>query len=196
MTKLSEHWQEYYMGLAYKVAEGSKDGSSKVGAVLVRPDKTLASIGFNGFPARIKDREDVLKDPNLRHLKYPRMVHAEANCLNYSRDRGSDGYHLFVTMHPCDKCSLRLASTGIEHVYFATNEDYENRWAENIEIAKEILGEAGIKTARVDVAANQVDDELVDALLHIAAYAGGGGDAGHLGRVALDALNKHSLMRR
>lgn len=149
MTKLSARWQDYYMGLAHQIATGSKDGSSQVGAILVRPDKTVASIGFNGFPARIEDRDDLLTNPALRSKKYPRIVHAEANCLNHSRDHDSDGFHLFVTMHPCDKCSLRIASTGITHVYFETNEDYETRWAEELIVAREILDEAGVVIVRI-----------------------------------------------
>jgi deoxycytidylate deaminase len=39
-----------------KVAEGwSKDPSTKVGAVIVRPDLTVASIGYNGFPRGMSD---------------------------------------------------------------------------------------------------------------------------------------------
>lgn len=146
---LSRHWQDYYINLAHQVATGSKDGSSKVGAILVRPDKTLASIGFNGFPARIKDREDYLNDKEMREKKYPRIVHAEANCLNYNRDHDTTGFHLFVTAHPCDKCALRIASTGISHIYFATNMDYETRWSDMVELAKEICGDAGIELLRV-----------------------------------------------
>jgi dCMP deaminase len=152
---LTNRWQEYFMRLAKQVATGSKDGSSKVGAILVRPDKTVASIGFNGFPARIEDRDDFLTDPTKRADKYPRIVHAEANCLNYSRDYNSDGFHLFVTGHPCDKCSLRIASTGITHVYYEENDDLETRWASEMLLSRTILEEAGVMLVKVVLTAPQ-----------------------------------------
>ena len=142
-------WQKYYLDLARQVATGSKDGSSKVGAILVRPDKTVSSIGFNGFPARIGDREDILTDPALRPQKYIRIVHAEANCLNTTRDYDMTGFHLFVTTHPCAACSLRIASTGITHVYYAPNPDFELRWADALKDSRMILEEAGIRLIMV-----------------------------------------------
>lgn len=146
---LNERWQNFYMELAKQVATGSKDGSNKIGAVLVRPDKTAASLGFNGFPARIPDDDEILNSAHLRHKKYPLIVHAEENCLNHSRDGNTEGYHMFVTAHPCDGCAKRIASTGIEHIYFTTNEDYETRWAEMIEVAADTLNRAGIKLHRI-----------------------------------------------
>lgn len=145
----SPRWQKYYLDLAKQVATGSKDGSSKVGAILVRPDKTVSSIGFNGFPARIEDRLDLLTDPDLRQQKYVRIVHAEANCLNTTRDHDTTGFHLFVTTHPCAACSLRIASTGITHVYYAENLDFERRWADAMKDSRMLLEEAGIQLIMV-----------------------------------------------
>lgn len=145
MTSLSSHWQHFYLRLAQQVATGSKDGSSKFGAVLVRPDKTLASIGFNGFPKRITDDPRYLEDPDFREEKYARIVHAEANCLNYNRDYDTDGFHIVVNGHPCDRCALRIASTGITHVYYEEKPDFEMRWAEPIATAKTIFADAKIK---------------------------------------------------
>ena len=86
MTILSQHWQQFYINLAKEVSKGSKDGSSKFGAILVRPDKTVASIGFNGFPARIYDNKEYLEDKELREQKYKRVVHAEDELKAISRD--------------------------------------------------------------------------------------------------------------
>lgn len=137
------------MRLSREVATGSKDASSKFGAILVRPDKTVASIGFNGFPKRLADQPHLLTDPNFRAEKYARIVHAEVNCLNYNRDFDLDGFHLIVNGHPCDKCALRIASTGISHVYYEEKPEFEERWADSLAIAKDILDEAGISLIRV-----------------------------------------------
>ena len=145
-SPLSPRWQQFYMRLAEEVATGSKDGSSKFGAVLVRPDKTLASIGFNGFPSRIEDDPHLLTDISAREKKYARIVHAEANCLNHNRDYNTDGFHLFVNGHPCDRCALRIASSGVAFVYYRVNLDYEARWIDSVALAKEIFAEAKVAT--------------------------------------------------
>jgi dCMP deaminase len=144
MAILPLRWQQYYMRLAREVASGSKDGSSKFGSILVRPDKTVASIGFNGFPKSIPDNDQYLTDPAFREEKYARIVHAEANCLNYNRDFDTSDFHMFVNAHPCDKCALRIASTGVKHVYYEEKPDFEARWAESLAMAKLIFEEASI----------------------------------------------------
>ena len=149
-TSLSPHWQQFYMRLAREVATGSKDASSKFGAILVRPDKTVASIGFNGFPRRVADDVAMLTDPAKRAQKYARIVHAECNCLNHSRDVSTAGYFLVVSGHPCDRCALRIASTDIAAVYYCSSPDYESRWAAEVEVSRQILSEAGIALIRVD----------------------------------------------
>lgn len=150
MAILPLHWQQFFMRLSREIATGSKDASSKFGSVLVRPDKTVASIGFNGFPKRIEDNESYLVDPHFREEKYARIVHAEVNCLNYNRDFDTDGFHLIVNGHPCDKCALRIASTGVAFVYYEEKPEFETRWADSLAMAKTIFSEAGIALVKVD----------------------------------------------
>lgn len=137
-------WAEYFKTIAYSAAKGSKDASTQVGAILVRPDHSVASTGFNGFPARLHDNPLLLdaKTDKQRMLKYDRMVHAEANCLDYCRDNDLTGYTMIVTHHPCKACALRIASTGIAMVYYI--EPLKEHWNESVTVAREILEEAGI----------------------------------------------------
>lgn len=147
--ELSLHWQTVYLNVANEIAQASKDGSSKFGAVLVRPDKTVASIGFNGFPRRMNDNERWLTDTSLRHMKYPRIVHAEANCLDHKRDDDTTGYHMVVNAHPCSACALRIANTGIEYVYYKYQPEFEERWAESLAMSKTIFDETGVKLIKI-----------------------------------------------
>lgn len=149
MQILSPEWQNIYLDVAKAIAQKSKDASSQVGAVLVRPDKTVASLGFNGFPQRIADTPEWLSDPAFRPKKYPRIVHAEANALNFNRDYDTRGFHLIVTHHPCDRCALRIASTGVQFVYYQEQVDYETRWAEAVAISREILKDAGVVVVKI-----------------------------------------------
>ena len=51
-----EKWDRRFLRLAREVASWSKDPSTKVGAVLVDPlDNTIVSLGYNGFPRRVKN---------------------------------------------------------------------------------------------------------------------------------------------
>lgn len=139
------------MGLAKEMAKASKDASSKIGAVLVRPDKSVASVGFNGFPKRMIDNKEWLTNPEFRHKKYPRIVHAEANCLDHRRDFDTQGYHMIVSGHPCSACALKIANTGIEYVYYEVIPDFEARWAEDLVHTRDIFEECGIKLIRVEL---------------------------------------------
>jgi dCMP deaminase len=145
--ELEEEWRLFYLRLATLVSTKSKDTSSKFGAVLVRPDKTVASIGFNGFPARIRDVNVYLKSTSYRNEKLLRIVHAEVNCIDHSRDLDTKGYHLFVNGHPCERCALKIASTGIDFVYYWEDPayDYATRWAASILKAQTIFKEAKVQ---------------------------------------------------
>ena len=45
-------WDQRFIALADHIGQWSKDPSTQQGAVIVRPDKTIAATGFNGFPRR------------------------------------------------------------------------------------------------------------------------------------------------
>ena len=47
---MNRKWKLRFLGLSEYIAQWSKDPSTKVGAVIVRPDKSIVSMGFNGFP--------------------------------------------------------------------------------------------------------------------------------------------------
>ena len=68
-----DRWSQYFFDKAKHEARMSKDPSSQVGAVIVRPDKTVASTGWNGFPRGVEDNREHLRD---RDEKYPRVIHA------------------------------------------------------------------------------------------------------------------------
>ena len=64
---VSDKWDRRFLELANFVASWSKDPSTKVGAVIVRADRTVASMGFNGFPRGVLDHEGRYAD---RATKY------------------------------------------------------------------------------------------------------------------------------
>jgi dCMP deaminase len=120
------NWDEYFLRIAGLAAQKSKDPSTKVGAVIVRPDRTIVSLGYNGFPRGVADTPERLND---RPTKYSLVVHAEMNAILSARE-SLNGYTLYtVPFMPCDRCFMHVIQAGIKRVVFppATPEQNE-RW--------------------------------------------------------------------
>ena len=67
----------YMLQMAMLASSRSKDPSTKVGAIIVGPDREIRSTGYNGFPRKVKD----LKERWERPEKYNWVVHAELNAI-------------------------------------------------------------------------------------------------------------------
>jgi dCMP deaminase len=123
-----EEWHRFFMDLAIRVAQLSKDPDRKVGAVLVAPDRRQISFGYNGFPADMPDRSDWLQD---KEIKLTHMVHAEENCLAQA-PFSARGCTLFVTRFPCQECATRwILEAGIAHVVAPRPDFGHLRWGES-----------------------------------------------------------------
>ena len=103
-------WDEYALELATVAAKKSKDPWKQVGACLLRHDNTVAGIGFNGYPAGM--REDWQDRDNRRLF----VVHAEQNALRYVRP--DECRLIAVTLLPCNDCLKAIASHGIKRVVY------------------------------------------------------------------------------
>lgn len=104
-------WDMRFLRLAREIASWSKDPSTQVGAVITRPDRTVASVGYNGFPRQMPDRVENLLD---RPQKYARTVHAEINALLHAGERIS-GYTLYTwPLLPCERCLVQLVQAGVQ----------------------------------------------------------------------------------
>lgn len=120
-------WDHRFLGMARHIASWSKDPSTKVGAVLVRPDMTVAATGYNGYP---KGMHDLLMDN--RTEKYSRIIHAEMNALHFCKDQSVLGYTLYTwPMLCCDRCAVHVIQAGIKRVV-STSYDGDGRWAEQL----------------------------------------------------------------
>lgn len=121
---MNDHWDYRYGEMARLIASWSKDPSTKVGAVIVRPNKSIASMGFNGFPPNVEDKEEWLND---RDEKLKRMIHAEHNALNYCEHDNITTSTIYVyPLHPCEHCAQRIINRGITKVVTVTNLEKHN----------------------------------------------------------------------
>lgn len=129
LEELSPKWDLRFLTRAAEVATYSKDPSSKIGAVLVRPDRTPAGEGFNGFPAGLDDSPELYLD---RDYKIATVIHAEENAILNSRDHSMRGYTLYVSgLPPCASCASKIIQKKIGRVV-AHDKIVPARWARNM----------------------------------------------------------------
>ncbi|MCR4898966.1 MAG: dCMP deaminase family protein [Acholeplasmatales bacterium] len=112
-------WDEYFMGVALLSAKRSKDPNTQVGACIVREDKRIVGIGYNGFPTGCSDDVFPWGKGNKNDLlnKYPFVVHAEANCI-LNASSSVKGATLYVTLFPCNECAKLIIQSGIKHLVY------------------------------------------------------------------------------
>lgn len=149
LAEMKEHrlkWDRRFIDLM-KVAEGwSKDPSTKVGAVIVRPDLTVASIGYNGFPRGMSDDAELYAD---RPTKYSRIVHGEMNAILNAHGT-VEGCTLYVPFPPCDRCAVHVVQAGIARVvYEEPTADIKSRWGEAFVQTAAIFADAGIEVTEL-----------------------------------------------
>lgn len=138
---MDSKWEARFMKMAQEVASWSRDPSTKVGCVIVRPDKTIASLGFNGFARGVEDSNERLENRDQRLLF---TTHAELNAILGAREP-LDGCSIFVwPMQPCAHCASAIIQSGIKTVYCPIS-DIRNEWADSFEAAFKMFVEAGVK---------------------------------------------------
>lgn len=132
-------WETYALNLAIAAADRSEDPWVQVGAVVLRPDHSVASVGYNGAPPGVElDWDD-------RDRRRYRVIHAETNALRYCRTEEVRGGLLAVSHVPCSQCLVNSAAYGILEVVFRNQlENYP------IEFTREIAESVGINLRHID----------------------------------------------
>lgn len=142
---MTNRWHERFLAMADLVASWSKDPSTKIGAVIVRPDRTVASVGYNGFPRRCDDSAELYED---RALKYQRVVHAELNAILSAREP-LHGYAMYVSMPTCGPCAGAIIQAGIRVViHREPTVELRARWGESFVISEQMFSEANVLIIR------------------------------------------------
>lgn len=143
---MKSHWHSRFLGLAAHVAQWSRDPEKKVGAVIVRPDKSIASLGFNGFPRGVND--DDMRYQN-KELKRELTTHAEVNAILHAREP-LHGYYLYVwPLAPCVHCAATIIQSGISHVVTVPLKE-NSSWQSTLELATSMMQEAGVTVTTID----------------------------------------------
>lgn len=119
-AKQRPSWDDYFINIAFTVAERSTCDRAHVGAVIVR-DRRILTTGYNGAPAGLPHCDDV------GHLMVDghcvRTLHAEQNAIIQAALHGVNiaGSTIYVTHQPCLTCAKMIINAGVRHVVYAGN---------------------------------------------------------------------------
>ncbi len=137
-------WEAYFMEITRLVAQRSTCRRRKVGALLVK-DKRILATGYNGAPSGLPHCLDIgclRQDNNIpsgqRH-ELCRGLHAEQNVIIQAAREGIrvQGATLYCTTRPCVICAKMIINANIAAVF------YQQGYAD--ELADQMLHEAGIE---------------------------------------------------
>jgi len=127
-------WDEYFLQVALLVSRRATCLRRKVGAVLVK-DKKILATGYNGAPSGLSHCLDTgclrekLRIPSGQRHELCRGLHAEQNVLLQAALYGvsTRGSTLYVTNQPCIICAKMLINAGISQIVIA--EGYPDKMA-------------------------------------------------------------------
>ena len=136
-------WDEYFMEMARVAEKRSTCLRRKVGAVIVKDNRIMAT-GYNGVPTGIGHCEERgclrerLKVPSGQRHELCRGLHAEQNAIIQAAHLGQSiaGGTLYCTNQPCVICAKMIINAGIHRIVI--QEGYPD------ELAVEMLAEAGL----------------------------------------------------
>ena len=143
-------WDEYFLKLAFLVAERSTCRRHHVGAVIVR-DRRILTTGYNGAPSGCKDclelgcLREQLGIPSGQRQELCRAVHAEQNAIIQAGVHGIDitNSTMYCTHSPCIICAKMIVNAKIKR--FVTYKDYAD------ESFKKLFEEAKVEFVKLDL---------------------------------------------
>jgi len=146
-------WDDYFLGIAELVSKRSTCLRRKVGAVIVKERRILAT-GYNGTPVNIKHcsqtgcLREKLKIPSGQRHELCRGLHAEQNALLQAALYGISLQNttLYCTHQPCIICAKMLINAGIKELVIG--DGYPDK------MAADFLREAKIKIRRKKIKNN------------------------------------------
>ena len=148
-------WDDYFMEITHVVAKRSTCLRRKVGAVLVRERRILAT-GYNGPPKGLAHcaelggcYREMLGVSAGQRQEICRAVHAEQNAISQAAVHGAglQGVCLYSTTQPCVTCAKMLINANVERIVYEG--DYPDP------MALQMLEEAGVELVRYQRTENQ-----------------------------------------
>ena len=140
-------WDDYFLDIAELVAKRATCVRRRVGAILVR-DRRILATGYNGAPSGLRHCLEIgcLRErqhiPSGERHELCRGLHAEQNAIIQAALHGVSvkGATLYCTNRPCIICAKMIINAGI--VRIVVGGDYRDP------LAEEMLEEAAIEVTR------------------------------------------------
>ncbi len=106
-------WDEYFIAIAEKVSERSKDPSTKTGCILVDEKNRPVSFGYNGFIGGCDENKMTQERP----MKYHLVIHAEMNAILFAK-RNLENCTAYSLYAPCENCLKHMIQAGIKKIIY------------------------------------------------------------------------------
>jgi dCMP deaminase len=120
ITELKQRidWDQYFMNIATQVSVRSTCDRKHVGCVIISPNRSILSTGYNGSVSGLDHCDDVGHMMEDGHCI--RVVHAEQNAIAQAARNGvrlEDGI-CYTTASPCWICFKLLVTAGIKSIKY------------------------------------------------------------------------------
>jgi dCMP deaminase len=124
--------------MAQKMAEASKDPSTKCGAIIIDRQGRIVNGGYNGFP---QDMEDKDKFYNDREEKYARIIHAEMNAVILAGRQIPKGSTLYTwPFLSCHRCAVHCIQAGVRRfVAPKPSKEILSRWSDSLKRSRRYI---------------------------------------------------------
>jgi len=140
-------WDDYFMSILQTVKERSTCIRRKVGAIIVK-DKRIIATGYNGAPSGLRHcyeagcLRDKLQIPSGMNHELCRGIHAEQNAIIQAAMYGVsiNESTIYITHSPCVQCAKMIINAGIKNIVFCG--EYPDK------LSEELLKEAGINMTK------------------------------------------------
>lgn len=131
--RLRPQWDTYFMTLASLASQRSNCMKRRVGAVLVR-DRRIVATGYNGTPRHVRNCNEGGcarcngGGPSGEGLDQCLCLHAEENALlEAGRERVGLGSVLYCNTCPCLGCAIKIVQTGVQEVVYHLSYKVDDR---------------------------------------------------------------------
>ena len=144
-------WDEYFLKMAFLVAERSTCRRHHVGAIIVK-NRQVLTTGYNGAAKNIEDcmelgcLRDKLKIQSGQRHEICRAIHAEQNAIIQAGVHGVNIHDaiLYCTHNPCIICAKMIVNAGIKRV--VTGSDYPDEF----NLVLDLFDEAGVAFEQIE----------------------------------------------
>ncbi|KAF8560060.1 hypothetical protein OG21DRAFT_1473562 [Imleria badia] len=145
--RLRPQWDTYFMTLAELASQRSNCMKRRVGAILVR-DNRIVATGYNGTPRGVTNCHDG-EGPGYQQTSTSNVcdvdclcLHAEENALlEAGRDRVGTNAILYCNTCPCLKCTIKIIQSGVKKVIYNLSYKVD-------EASARLFQEAGVEIRR------------------------------------------------